>query len=456
MMTGPSGGMADRSRVAFFAAVIAVVVALAGLTYIWLSAQRPGEGRPGNASVALTAVRTGLAFPIAIAFAGDGRVFYAERGTGNIQILGNATTNTTTFYTLSGTDSSGERGLLGLALDPDFPTTPYVYAYQTYDDTGNGTIYNRIVRIVANGNAGVSHAVVLRMPPLSGATNHNGGAIAFGPDRKLYAVVGENANPSLSQDPMSPMGKVLRMNPDGSAPIDNPFYGNPNWNNLTYTYGHRNMFGLAFHPTNGRAYVTENGPQDSDEINLLTAGGNYGWPAVRGIAHSPPYIDPIIAYTPVIVPTNAAFYTASVPAGSLHHLVFGSFSDRRLRELTLSSDGASVVNESILATAGEGILDVEMGLDGHLWVTTPSAIYRLVAQPIPMPSMPAFAAPIGGYALARIRVSTFGEDRSFPCDCRRNAHHPGNLSRDRGVSAARCRRTESRATLASRMRSHGS
>ena len=436
--------------------MIAVVVALAGLTYVWLSAQRPGGGGPGNGSVALTVVRTSLPFPIAVAFAPDGRVFYAERGTGNIQLLGNATTNTTTFYTLSWTDASGERGLLGLALDPDFPNTPYVYAYQTYDDTVNGTIYNRVVRILANGNAGVSHTVVLRLPPLSGATNHNGGVIAFGPDRKLYAVVGENANPSLSQDPMSPMGKVLRMNTDGSPPPDNPFVGNSSWNPLVFSYGHRNMFGLAFHRTSGRAYVTENGPQDSDEINLLTAGGNYGWPAVRGIAHAPSYIDPIIAYTPVIVPTNAAFYTASVPAGSYDHLVFGSFRDGRLRELTLSPDGASVVNESNLATAPEGILDVEMGLDGYLWVTTPSAIYRLVPVTVPVPSLPAFAAMIGGYALASIRGSAFGEDTNVHHALRQNAHHPGNLSRGRGVSAARCRRTGSRATLVSGTRSPGS
>src|SRR5438067_594325 len=109
-------------------------------------------------------------------------------------------------------------------------------------------IYRRIVRITANGNTGVGHTVILRMPPLSAATNHNGGVIAFGPDNKLYAVVGENADPALSQDPLSPLGKVLRMNTDGTAPSDNPYFGNASWNPLVYTYGHRNMFGLAFHP----------------------------------------------------------------------------------------------------------------------------------------------------------------------------------------------------------------
>src|SRR5206468_7615180 len=142
-------------------------------------------------------------------------------------------------------------------LRPPRPTPlPYTTLFRSY---------NRIVRITANGNLGTSYTVILRLPPLSGATNHNGGVIAFGSDGKLWAVVGENANPSLSQNPLSPLGKVLRMNSDGTAPTDNPFYGNPAWFNLTYTYGHRNMFGLAFHPVTHRAYVTENGPACNDE-----------------------------------------------------------------------------------------------------------------------------------------------------------------------------------------------
>ncbi|MGI0148634.1 MAG: PQQ-dependent sugar dehydrogenase, partial [Thermoplasmata archaeon] len=227
--------MANRSPFALLVVAIAVLIALGGLTYIWLTAQRPGGGPPGSAEVVLAPVRTGLPWPIALAFSPDGRVFYAERLSGNIRILGNATTPTSTFYTLPNTSTSGERGLLGLALDPEFSTNPYVYAYQTYNDAVTGTIYNRIVRIVANGSTGVSHSVILRMPPLTGATNHNGGVIGFGPDRKLYAVVGENAIPALAQDPMSPMGKILRMERNGSAPTDNPFFGNANRHNLTYT-----------------------------------------------------------------------------------------------------------------------------------------------------------------------------------------------------------------------------
>src|SRR5207245_10210308 len=133
-----------------------------------------------------------------------------------------------------------------------------VYVYQTYNDLVNGTVYNRIVRILASGNTGVSYTVILRMLPL-GATIHNGGVIAFGPDGKLYAVVGENGIPARSQDPLSPMGKVLRMNSDGTAPSDNPFYGNPAWYNLDYPHAHRHTFGLAFHTIPGREHVPENG-----------------------------------------------------------------------------------------------------------------------------------------------------------------------------------------------------
>lgn len=441
--------MAGRSAIPLLAALLAVLVALAGLTYVWLSAQRTTDQRPGNQSVMLTQVRLVPEFPIALAFAPDRRVFYAERHSGNIRILGNATTDTTTFYTLTGTDSSGERGLLGLALDPEFPTMPYVYAFQTYNDGANGTVYNRIVRIRGNGSAGVSHSVILRLPPLTAARNHNGGVIAFGLDRMLYAVVGENAIPSLSQNPASPLGKVLRMTREGWAPLDNPFVNDPAWFNLTYTYGHRNMFGLAFHPTSGRPYITENGPGDSDEVNRLVPGGNFGWPNEQGIVNQPPYIDPIRAYTPVIVPTNLAFYTAAVPSGSLNHLVFGSYQDRRLRELTLDSvDGTAVLNETVLATAPEGIIDVEMGVDGHLWVTTTQAIYRLVPTAAPITARPSVAVSMEPMMIAIAGGYLIGPRNSGP-GIARFGDLPGSLRKDRAVGAARCRRIGSRTTTAS-------
>src|SRR5438128_5627797 len=327
------------------AVVIAALAILATFAFAWYLVNRPGGGgNPNNPAVQLAPVQTGLAWPIALAFASDGRVFCWEATPANIPIIAREMITPTPFYTLTGTATAGERGLLGLALDPDFLTTPYVYAYQTYNDVANRTIYNRIVRILANGNVGTSPTVILQMPPLSAATNHNGGVIAFGPDRKLWAVVGENANPSLAQDRMSRLGKVLRMNSDGSAPPDNPFYGSLSVENLIYTYGHRNMFGIAWHPVTGHAYVTENGPNCNDEGNLLSAGDNYGWgpaatcstpPAPPGNTNhdGPSPGMPIDRWTPTVGPTNAAFYTGSLVTHSRNDLKFGAYNDHRLRPL---------------------------------------------------------------------------------------------------------------------------
>ena len=339
--------------------------------------------------------KAGLNFPIALAFSSDGRIFFAEKDTGSIRIIyrDNRTLLPTPFYTLPNTDNAGERGLLGLALDPGFPSSPYVYAYQTYDDVTSGTIYNRIVRITANGNLGTSYTVILRLPPLSGATNHNGGVIAFGSDGKLWAVVGENANPSLSQNPLSPLGKVLRMNSDGTAPTDNPFYGNPAWFNLTYTYGHRNMFGLAFHPVTHRAYVTENGPACNDEINLLTAGDNYGWGPNNTCSTPPPPpsntnqdgpnpVLPIWWWGTTICPTNAAIYGGPYFPAWQGDLFMGDCNTGRFHRLHLVPPNYdSVASDEILWTAPASIIAVEVGPDGVFWLTTPTTIYRYTGEP---------------------------------------------------------------------------
>src|SRR5256712_1071956 len=334
--------------------------------------------------------RAGLNFPIALAFSSDGCIFFAEKNTGSIRIIyrDNRTLLPTPVCSSDLTDGAGERGLLGLALDPGFPSTPYVYAYQTYNDVTKATTYNRIVRILASGNVGVSYTVILRLPALSSATNHNGGVIGFGPDHKLYAVVGENANPSLSQDPMSPMGKVLRMETNGSAPPDNPFYTNPSWFNLTYTYGHRNMFGLAFHPMTGRVYVTENGPACNDEINLLTAGDHYRWgPSNTGSTPPPPPnntnqdgpspVLPIWWWGTTICPTNAAIYRGPYFPTWQGDLFMGDCNTGRFHRLHLVPPNYdSVASDDILWTAPTSIIAVAVGLDGAFWLTTPSTIYR--------------------------------------------------------------------------------
>jgi glucose/arabinose dehydrogenase len=198
-----------------------------------------------------------------VAFFVDGSALVSERTTGTIVRIPPGGGTPTTVMRVPGVNTQGEGGLLGLALSPSYLTDKLVYAYMTTSSD------NRIVRFRLGGQlqpivTGIAHA-----------SNHNGGRIAFGPDGKLYAGVGDAANPSNAQDRNSRNGKVLRMNPDGSVPSDNPF------GSLVWTYGHRNVQGLAW-DSGGRLWATEFGQNSFDEVNLIQKGANYGWPNVEG------------------------------------------------------------------------------------------------------------------------------------------------------------------------------
>ncbi|MCW5910220.1 MAG: PQQ-dependent sugar dehydrogenase [Cyclobacteriaceae bacterium] len=167
-------------------------------------------------------VASGISSPTVMTFAPDGRIFVAQQN-GVLRVIKNETLLTTPFITLSSVSSTGERGLIGIALDPDFADNSYVYLYYT---TSTAPVHNRIVRYTANGDVALagSEQPILELDNLSGATNHNGGALAFGPDGKLYVAVGDNANGAHAQNLDTYHGKFLRINKDGSAPADNPFY----------------------------------------------------------------------------------------------------------------------------------------------------------------------------------------------------------------------------------------
>src|SRR4051812_899304 len=169
-----------------------------------------------------TIVAKGLSRPTAMQFAPDGRLFVCEQG-GQLRVVKNGALLPTPFVTLT-VSSAGERGLLGVAFDPNFAVNHFVYVYYT---ATTPAIHNRISRFTANGDVAVSgsETVLFDLDNLSSATNHNGGALAFGPDGKLYAAIGENANGANSQSLNNVLGKMLRLNSNGSIPTDNPFYG---------------------------------------------------------------------------------------------------------------------------------------------------------------------------------------------------------------------------------------
>lgn len=242
-----------------------------------------------------TNIGNGLNSPTAMALAPDGRIFVCQQ-TGQLRVIKNGLLLSTPFVSLN-VDSRGERGLLGVAFDPNFTANGHVYLYYT---ATTPVTHNRVVRFTANGDVAApgSELVLLDLEALSGATNHNGGALHFGPDGKLYVAVGDNANGNNSQTLNNRLGKVLRLNPDGSIPPDNPFFGTASGNNRAiWALGLRNPFTFAFQPGTGRMHINDVGQNTWEEINVGMAGVNYGWPATEGPTTDPRYVTPLFAYT---------------------------------------------------------------------------------------------------------------------------------------------------------------
>ncbi|MGH6631149.1 MAG: PQQ-dependent sugar dehydrogenase, partial [Burkholderiales bacterium] len=211
----------------------------------------------------------------------DGRFFVTEQG-GALRVIKSGTLLAAPFLTVS-VNSSGERGLLGVAFDPNFASNRYIYIYYT---TAASPIHNRVSRFTASGaNPDVAQAgemVLLDLENLS-ATNHNGGALHFGADGKLYIAAGENAVGSNSQSFSNLLGKILRLNADGTIPADNPFYGSTAGNNRAiWARGLRNPFTFAIQPGTGRMLINDVGQNTWEEIDEGVAGANYGWPSSEG------------------------------------------------------------------------------------------------------------------------------------------------------------------------------
>ncbi len=327
------------------------------------------------AATSVKALYTGLNFPLSMKFAPDGRIFFNEKDTGNIRIiLQNGTILPTPFATVTPLYSQQESGLLGIALDPSFASNHFVYVYYTSQDNQFYT-HGHIRRYTANGNIGTSPRDIFNVT--SDAANtppyHNGGYIKFGQDGKLYAQAGEYHNDMQAQNLSTNAGKILRMNNDGSVPADNPFP-----NSLVYAYGIRNAFGMDWDKSNSRFIETEAGPSYNDEINIIVAGGNYGWPTCTCpcTPHNSSLIDPIYAFTPVVTPTGIAYVAPNT-------YYFGEWNTGNLMQLNLTSSGR-VASITKIYTANGGIIAVELGPDGNLYFTTQDSIYvlNLPATPV--------------------------------------------------------------------------
>ncbi len=333
---------------------------------------------------------SGLSNATAFAQAPDGRLFVAEQG-GKLRVVKNGVLLGPAFQQLT-VDSSGERGLIGVAVHPNFASNGFVYVYYTTPSNG---VHNRISRFVANGDVSTGvETVLVDLPALSSATNHNGGAIHFGIDGKLYAGVGDNADSAHSQDLSHPFGKLLRFNDDGSIPGDNPFCSTPGQQNCAvWARGLRNPFTFAVQPVSGRIHINDVGQNTWEEIDLGAPGANYGWPGSEGPDNITAGLTaPLFTYkhsdaSPAgsgpggffvgFAIAGGAFYPASgpFPAAYRGNYFFADYVSRWIGRVDLANNNAAYA----FASVGGSPVDMLVGSDGAVYVLTRGAVTRISA-----------------------------------------------------------------------------
>jgi glucose/arabinose dehydrogenase len=349
------------SKSAGLPAVLVILLAVGGL-----------QAQTYPAGFSQVQVANGLSNPTAMVFAPDGRVFVTQQG-GALRVIKNGALLPTPFIQLT-VDAAGERGLIGVVLDPAFSTNQYIYLYYTVPGT---PAHNRISRFTATGDVVVSgsETVILDIDPLSGATNHNGGAMSFGKDGKLYVGIGENAFRDNAQNLDTHLGKILRINPDGSPPADNPFPTGSDQRKLVWAYGLRNPYTIAIQPGTGRVFINDVGEGSWEEINEATAGGlNFGWPDAEGTSTNSAFTNPVYAYPhgtgdgKGCAITGGTFFSpvsTNYPSNLIGHYFYQDLCNNWINNIDLSVTPAG---RSAFATSLPGnSLSMLTGPDGNLY-----------------------------------------------------------------------------------------
>jgi len=304
-----------------------------------------------------TSIAENLDTPWALAFLPDGSILVTERP-GRVRLVdNNGQLENTPVATIPSVKEIGEGGLLGIALHPDFSANHFVYLYYTYSGNGINTL-NRVVQMTYTNNQLRDEKIILDGIP--GASNHNGGRIKFGPDKLLYIGTGDAQEPSQAQNTNTLGGKILRVTDEGKPAPGNPF------NNLVYSYGHRNVQGLAW-DNNGNLWATEHGRSGIttgfDELNLIENGKNYGWPDIEGDKTRAGMVPP---------KKNSGATTTWAPSGAAfvgNSLFFAGLRGQTLYEAVIQNNQVTAIKKHFVGQFGR-LREVIAGPDGMLYITT--------------------------------------------------------------------------------------
>jgi len=352
------------------------VLACAALTVTVAPAAGQQRLRSEKAQILVETVARGLDHPWGLAFLSDGRMLVTERA-GHLRVVSSdgqvspPIAGVPRVYVYEG-------GLLDVALDPKFTENRLVYlSYGEPREGGAATAVGR-ARLNTANTALENFQVIFQQQPAVANANHFGSRLIFAPDGKLFISTGERGNSDLAQDLSTDLGKLIRINPDSSVPPDNPFTGREGARPEIWSYGHRNIQGLAFHPDTGALWEGEFGPAGGDEINIIEPGHNYGWPLVSWGEHMdggaiprpptrPDLVDAIHHWAPSVSFSGMAFYTGSTIPSWRGNLLLAGLASRALIRLTL--DGTHVTGEERIPM-GERIRHVAQGPDGFVYILT--------------------------------------------------------------------------------------
>ena len=326
-----------------------------------------------------------LSYPWAVAWLPDGRMLITERP-GRLNLVDGETVQSVSG--LPEIAARGQGGLMDVALHPDYETTGWIYlTYTAPGDGGNGTV---LARAKLDGTTLTQMETLYEQTPFVGSGRHFGSRIVFGGDGTLFFGIGDRGQRDPAQDPTNSIGNIFRLNLDGSIPEDNPFVGQDGYRPEIYAYGVRNPQGMARHPETGQLWEHEHGPHGGDELNLIEAGNNYGWPAITygdeysdqspiGGTEAPGMEQPVTYWDPSIAPSGMTFYTGDKFPNWQNQILLGALAHQHIRRVAL--DGTEVTHQEELLRGELGrIRDVRTGPDGYVYVLTDASnggLYRL-------------------------------------------------------------------------------